>query len=262
VIRRYVRPSLFEELRAGKDPTEFEPVQRDLAIMFCDIRDFTPLTEVLTASEKQDFLNYYFSMMTRPILGHGGEVDKIMGDCVMAVFPDGSCAIRAAVEMRMNLQEFNRHLIRQGKPKLRNGIGIAKGSVLLGNFGSHEKLDSTVIGEAVNIASRLESKTKMYNLEIVVTEDVIRDLGSEEAHYRWIDVVKVKGSSRHLRLYEVYSHQSPDVRRYKDGCRDLMERPLPSTSRRVSGTRTGSSGSSGSGCRRIGWTPKPPRIIS
>jgi class 3 adenylate cyclase len=226
VIRRFVRPSVFEELARGEDPTEFRPVNRELAVMFCDIRDFTRLTEVLSAEEKQIFLNRYFSLMTGPILAHGGEVDKIMGDCVMGLFPDGRAAVAAAVEMRLRLQEFNREMYAAGKPKIRNGIGIAKGEVMLGNFGSFEKLDRTVIGEAVNIASRLESKTKMYNLEVVVTEDIVRDMGPGSGHCRWIDLVRVKGSSRRLKIYEVYGHQPPEVLDYKDRTRDMLEKAL------------------------------------
>jgi class 3 adenylate cyclase len=226
VITRFLRPSLFEELANGKDPTEFEPVEKDLGILFCDIRDFTHLTEILGPRGKQTFLNQYFSMMTHSIVGNGGEVDKIMGDCVMGLFPDGRTAALAAVDMRLSLQDFNRKMFLEEKPKIRNGIGIAKGRVMMGNFGSYEKLDRTVIGEAVNIASRLESKTKMYNLEVVVTEDVIKDLDPAETHWRWIDVVQVKGSSRHLRIYEVYSHQPAEVRKYKDGSREMMEKAL------------------------------------
>lgn len=226
VIKRFVRPSLFEELRAGLDPTEFKPVQRELAVMFCDIRDFTHLTEVLSAEGKSAFLNHYFSLMTGPIIENGGEVDKIMGDCVMGLFPDGRKAVKAAMAMRLRLQEFNREMFAQGKPKIRNGIGIAKGEVMLGNFGSFEKLDRTVIGEAVNIAARLESKTKMYNVEVVVTEDIIRDLEDDSPHHRWIDQVRVKGSSRRLRLFEIYGHQPEEVRLYKDKTRDLLEKAL------------------------------------
>jgi adenylate cyclase len=226
VIRRFVRPSVFEELARGEDPTEFRPVNRELAVMFCDIRGFTRLTEVLTAEEKQVFLNRYFSLMTGPILAHGGEVDKIMGDCVMGLFPDGRAAVAAAVDMRLRLQEFNREMYAAGKPKIRNGIGIAKGEVMLGNFGSFEKLDRTVIGEAVNIASRLESKTKMYSLDVVVTEDIVRDLAPGDAHYRWIDLVQVKGSSRRLKIYEVYGHQPEEVLDYKDRTREKLEKAL------------------------------------
>jgi class 3 adenylate cyclase len=226
VIKRFVRPSLFEELKAGLNPTEFKPVQRDLAVMFCDIRDFTHLTEVLSAEEKSAFLNQYFSLMTGPIIANGGEVDKIMGDCVMGLFPDGRKAVKAAVEMRLRLQDFNREMYAQGKPKIRNGIGIAKGEVMMGNFGSFEKLDRTVIGEAVNIASRLESKTKMYNLEVVVTEGIIADLEAGAPHYRWIDMVQVKGSTRHLKLYEIYGHQPEEVRGYKDSTREMLEKAL------------------------------------
>ncbi len=226
VIRRFIRPSLFEEMAAGKNPVDFRPVQCDMAVLFCDIRDFTRLTEKLTSDARLDFLNEYFSLMTQPIRKHGGEVDKIMGDCVMGLFPDGRSAVLAAVEMRLHLQEFNRGMIAAGTPKICNGIGIAKGEVILGNFGSFEKLDRTVIGESVNIASRLESKTKMYNLEIVVTEAVVEDLDPADSHYRWIDSVQVKGSTRHLKLYEIYGHQPEEVRKYKDATRAMLEKAL------------------------------------
>lgn len=226
LIRVFVRPSLVEEIQAGRDPTKFEPVLRNLAILFCDIREFTSLTEVLNPYEKQTFLNQYFTMMTHPIVKNGGEVDKIMGDCVMGIFPDGDSAVRAAIDMRLQLQDFNGKMFKIGQPKIRNGIGIAKGEVMMGNFGSFEKLDRTVIGEAVNISARLESKTKMYNLEVVVTEDVIKDLKPGSKHYRWIDNVQVKGSTRHLKLYEIYGHQPEEVRAYKDATRDLLEKAL------------------------------------
>jgi class 3 adenylate cyclase len=226
LIRIYVRPSLVDEIHAGKDPSKAPPVIRNLSIMFCDIRDFTRLTEVLTPYERQTFLNQYFTMMTHPIVKNGGEVDKIMGDCVMGVFPDGAAAVQAAIDMRLELQKFNEGMYQAGSPMIRNGIGIAKGEVMQANFGSFEKLDRTVIGEPVNIAARLEAKTKMYNLEVVVTEDVIRDLAPGAGHYRWIDVVQVKGSTRHLKLYEVYGHQPPEVRQFKDDTRDLLEKAL------------------------------------
>ena len=226
LIRVFVRPSVVEEIHNGKDPSKFDPILRNLAILFCDIRDFTLLTEILNPYEKQTFLNQYFTMMTHPIVKNGGEVDKIMGDCVMGIFPDGDSAIRASIDMRLQLQDFNQKMFNLNQPKIRNGIGIAKGEVMLGNFGSYEKMDRTVIGEAVNIASRLESKTKMYNLEVVVTEDVIRDLKPGSQHYRWIDVVQVKGSTRHLKLYEIYGHQPEEVREYKDRTRDMLEKAL------------------------------------
>jgi len=226
LIRIYVRPSLVDEIRSGKDPSKFQPLIRNLSIMFCDIREFTRLTEVLNPYEKQTFLNQYFSMMTHPIVKNGGEVDKIMGDCVMGLFPDGDCAVKAAIDMRLELQKFNHGMFAAGSPMIRNGIGIAKGDVMQGNFGSFEKMDRTVIGEAVNIASRLESKTKMYNLEVVVTEDVIKDLVPGSTHYRWIDNVQVKGSTRHIKLFEIYGHQPVEVRQYKDDTRDLLEKAL------------------------------------
>jgi class 3 adenylate cyclase len=226
LIRVFVRPSLVEEIRSGKDPSVFQPAMHNLAILFCDIRDFTQLTEVLNPYEKQTFLNQYFTMMTHPIVENGGEVDKIMGDCVMGIFPDGKKAVQAAIGMRLELQKFNQKMYAMGQHLIRNGIGIAKGEVMVGNFGSFEKLDRTVIGEAVNIAARLESKTKMYNLDIIVTEDVVNDLGDDPTHLRWIDLVQVKGSTRRLKLFEIYDHQPVEVRKFKDDTRDLFEKAL------------------------------------
>ncbi len=226
VIRAFLRPSLVQELASGSDPLRFRPEIRNLAILFCDIRDFTRITEILNPYEKLAFLNQYFTMMTKPILDHGGEVDKIMGDCVMAVFPDGRQAVLAALDMRRELEKFNAGFIGSDQPLIRNGFGIAKGEVVLGNFGSNQKLDRTVIGEAVNIAARLESKTKMYSLDIVVTEDVIQDLGPDFPHCRWIDNASVKGSSRRLKLYEVYGYQNEETVAYKDGTRFMLEKAL------------------------------------
>ncbi|MEO6095515.1 MAG: adenylate/guanylate cyclase domain-containing protein [Fibrobacteria bacterium] len=223
LIRVFIRPSLVEEMRLGKDPSDFPPTLRNLSIMFCDIRDFTGLTETFTPAQKQTLLNEYFTRMTGPILKHGGEVDKIMGDCVMGIFPDGVTAAGAALGMRRHLGEFNAKLALSGNPPFRNGIGIAKGEVMLGNFGSLEKLDRTVIGDAVNIASRLESKTKMYGVDIVVTEEVVGDFPPGSGHFRWIDVVQVKGSTRHLKVYELYGHQDPIVRDWKDVSRRELE---------------------------------------
>lgn len=223
LIRIFIRPSLVEEIRLGKDPSDFQPILRKLSIMFCDIRDFTGLTEVLTPAQKQSLLNEYFTLMTGPIHKHGGEVDKIMGDCVMGIFPDGLAAAGAALGMRRHLGEFNARLALAGMPPIRNGFGIAQGEVMQGNFGSREKLDRTVIGDAVNIASRLESKTKLYGVDIVVTEDVIRDLPPEAGHFRWIDVVQVKGSTRHQKVHELYGHQDAAMRAWKRASREELE---------------------------------------
>lgn len=224
-IFRFVSPTIVEELRCGKNPLEFQPELREMAIMFCDIREFTQLTENQSFIGKFEYLNSYFSKMTSPMVTNKGVVDKIMGDALMGIFNGGAAAVQAAVEMRMALHEYNREMIKDDRIKIRNGIGISKGVVTYGNFGSIDKLDRTVIGEAVNIASRLESKTKMYSLEIVVTEEVIKDLRGD-FHYRWIDNVQVKGSSRHLKLFEVYDHQPAEVIKFKDATKAIMEKAL------------------------------------
>ncbi len=225
IIKVYVRPSLYEELAAGHDPLKFQPIMLPKAIMFCDIRDFTYLTEILTPYEKQTFLNQYFTLMNHAIVNNEGEVDKIVGDCIMGLFPNGRAAVHAALAMRKALHTFNNMMYNSGRRKIPNGIGIAKGEVMLGNFGSNEKLDRTVIGEAVNIASRLESKTKMYGVEIVVTQDVVDEMQGYP-YMRWIDNAKVKGSSRPLQLYEIYGHQPDEVIAYKEKTKVIFEKAL------------------------------------
>lgn len=224
-ILRFVSPTIVEEIRQGKNPLEFLPEHRNMAVMFCDIREFTQLTEDQNFFDIHKYLNRYFSKMTAPMIKSKGEVDKIMGDALMGIFKDGAHAVRAAIDMRKALHAYNREMLKDGKIKIRNGIGISKGEVIYGNFGSDEKLDRTVIGEPVNIASRLESKTKMYSLEIVVTEEVIKDLDAS-FHFRWIDNVQVKGSSRHLKLFEIYDHQPPEVIKFKDDTKEIMEKAL------------------------------------
>jgi class 3 adenylate cyclase len=226
LIRVFVRPSIVKEIHDGNDPTEFQPTILNMAVMFCDIRNFTHLTEVLSPHDKLALLNQYFSLINTPIAASGGEVDKIMGDCVMRIFDDGHAAVKAAIDRRLQLQSFNKKLFSQGQHPVRNGVGIARGDVIKANFGSAEKLDRTVIGEAANIACRLESLTKMYNIEVVVTEDVVKGIPPTAIPYRWIDIVQVKGSSRKLKIFEVYGHQPPEVRKLKDETKDLFEEAL------------------------------------
>jgi class 3 adenylate cyclase len=228
ILRTYTRASLADLILKGEDPRNIIPEEKELAILFADIRDFTGTTEKLNAYERLSWLNSYFTMGTRCVNAAGGEVDKYMGDSLMAIFESPKAAVEATISFRKEFQRYNQTMISRKDERflIRSGAGIALGTVTRGNIGSGQKMDLTVVGSAVNIASRIESLTKVYNVDVLVTEDVIGSLGPGFPHTRWIDNVQVKGSKSHLKIYEVYGHQSEAVRAYKDATRDILEKAL------------------------------------
>ena len=226
IISTFVRPSVLSEIESGDDPIHFKPRLIDKTVMICDMRNFTPMTSSMANAEIQaQFLNKYFEMMIAPVFTAGGEVDKLMGDAVMAIFPHGKAAVDAAMKMRKRLQRYNRQLVFAGLRKISNVITISKGVTLEANIGAERKLDRTWIGPAVNVASRLESIAKVYGLELIVSEEIIQDIPGEE-HYRLIDIIKVKGYDRKIEIYELYSYQAPQVVQYKDSTRELLNQGI------------------------------------
>ena len=227
IFKTYTRASLTDVILKGEDPRKIVPQEKDYTILFTDIRNFTEITQSLTPYERLYWLNQYFTIGNQNIAMAGGEMDKYMGDCFMALFPSAKAAVEASIAFRRDIQTFNHKMVSAGVPKflIRTGTGIAKGRVTHGNIGSMAKMDLTVIGPAVNIASRIENLTKIYNIELLVTEDVVAELG-DYPHCRWVDKVQVKGVSESLRIYEIYGHQAPDVIAYKDSCRELLEKAL------------------------------------
>jgi adenylate cyclase len=185
----------------------------NVAIMFCDIRGFTGLSEKMSPQELMNFLNSYFLRMNAPIHDNKGFIDKFIGDAIMALFdnPEGSdCdkaqdAIRAAMGLRRALFLYNQHRAKSGYAAVNIGIGIHFGPVIIGTVGSDDRMDTTVIGDSVNIAQRLETLAPVYNVDIIVTEQLV--LTAEYAFAsRTIDWVRVKGRTEPLKLVEVLSH--------------------------------------------------------
>ncbi len=181
------------------------------AVMFCDIRNFTPLSEKLSASELVDFLNAYFHYITPPITANKGVINKFMGDAVMAIYTPllgsedyAADAVRAAVGMRKALAEFNA----SGKaPGLVDfGIGIHAGKLVGGNVGTAFRLEYTFIGDTVNIASRLESKTKELNTDIIVSQaalEMARGSIGTSVSFAPLGKVALKGKTETMELYKV-----------------------------------------------------------
>jgi len=215
IISTFVRPSLLKEINLGRDPRTFAPQLKDTAILICDMRNFTPLTATMNdANVQAEFLNKYFEMMIQPVFSCGGEVDKLMGDAIMAIFPNGKAAIYAALKMRERLQIYNRELVTAGMKKIANVITMSKGQTLEANIGSLQKLDRTWIGNAVNICARLESIAKLYGVEVIATKNIVDDLPGYPAK-RKIDIIKVKGFDRKIEIFEIFGHQPDTVIKYK-----------------------------------------------
>jgi adenylate cyclase len=238
IFQTYARRSLVDRIDRGEDPRQDKPVKQDLAILFADLRGFTQVASYMTPEDTVSFLNSYFTRLNRPIYHHRGEIDKIMGDGMMAVFNDGRGmepmavrAVQASIDIRLELQAYNRERWEwhtrnaepgQDFPRIDNGIGIAFGPVVTGNIGSDHKLDHTLIGDVVNVASRLEGLTRFYGTAILVTSEV-RSLLPDRFCVRFLDTIKVKGREEPVGIYEVFDHEPARVRDAKSKNQHLME---------------------------------------
>jgi two-component system sensor histidine kinase ChiS len=205
-----------------------DQTQKLMTVLFADIRDFTTLSNKMTLQENFDFINQYLAQMEPCIAAHRGFVDKFIGDAIMALFHTGADdALSAAVAMLRQVEVWNTQGGDDpGDPApLRIGIGLHTGSLLLGTIGGDRRLESTVISEAVNLASRIESMTKSYGVSLLVTEDTHGQL-RDPARYamRQIDRLRFIGSTQLTALHEVFETDPPAERAAKLSTRGEFER--------------------------------------
>jgi len=194
-----------------------DQVQKEMTILFSDIRGFTEISEEMTPKENFDYLNHYLGYMEPVIRNNNGFIDKYMGDSIMALFPENpGDAINAAIEMRLKLSQFNQVMGQFEKPEIDSGIGIHIGSLMLGVVGGEGRMDGTVISDAVNLASRLENLTKLYGNSVIISEDTLIKLDDPSAyHYRFLDIVKVKGKKEAVYIFEIIEGEAEDMKRLK-----------------------------------------------
>ena len=201
--------------------------KRDVAILFCDIRSFTSISENNEPEAIVAFLNRYFTIMCTIIKKHGGTVDKFIGDAIMALFgapvsyeDNARRAVAAAYEMREALAEVPlEDLVLPEGMKFSFGIGIHYGDVIVGSIGSEDKTDYSVIGDSVNLASRIEGLTKTYGSVILISQATKDDIGESDFIYRHLDDVKVKGKGKAVPIYAVdesIEDFSPEYRDFYD----------------------------------------------
>jgi adenylate cyclase len=214
-MSRYMDPGLTDKLLEGGEDI-LGGISTTASILFSDIRGFTSLTEELGAQGTVSLLNEYFTIMVDCIQREDGMLDKFIGDAIMAAFgipiahpDDEDRAVRTAIAMITELQEWNRRRASEGKKPLDMGIGLNTGTIVSGNIGSPKRMDYTMIGDGVNLAARLESACKKYSSHILISENTFKKLRGTY-RIRSIDDVVVKGKSEAVRIYEVLDYHSDE----------------------------------------------------
>lgn len=194
-----------------------DQVQEEMSVLFADIRDFTTLSETMTPQENFNFINAYLSRMEPAITSNNGFIDKYIGDAIMALFSDfADDAVKAGIAMLHILTNYNQDRQRVGYVPIQIGIGINSGSLMLGTVGGKSRMDSTVISDAVNLASRIEGLTKDYSVPLLISHQTLERLRNPADYaIRIVDKVQVKGKSQYVVVYEVFDADPAEIRSAK-----------------------------------------------
>ncbi|MEQ8468508.1 adenylate/guanylate cyclase domain-containing protein [Coleofasciculus sp. E1-EBD-02] len=202
-----------------------DEVEQEMSVLFSDIRNFTTLSETMTPEDNFKFINAYLYQMEPAIIEHQGFIDKYMGDGIMALF-SGSAddALCAGISMLQRLDKYNENRVNSGYLPLKIGIGINTGSLMLGTVGGRYRMDTTVISDHVNLASRLENLTKDYGVSLFMTHYTLARLQNPtEYNLRFIEQVKVKGKSKAVAVFEVFDGDEPDIKQSKLATKTMFE---------------------------------------
>ncbi len=220
-LERYVSKNLVKEILENPDSyySSLRGVRVPATILFSDLIGFTTLSEKADPEALVAQLNEYLSRMTSVVFRNGGTLDKFIGDAIMAVWgnvrsfgmaQDTKACVRAALAMRRELRQLNQKWREEGRMGLGMGIGINQGEVIVGNIGSHERMDPTVIGDSVNLASRLEGLTRIYGVDILVGASAA-ELARDEVHLRSVARVQVKGKSKPVDIFTFVGARDDEV---------------------------------------------------
>jgi len=203
-------------------------VEKEMTLLFSDIRDFTSLSESILPAENFRFINSYLSTMEPMVTRHRGIIDKYIGDGIMALFAGSADdGVRSGIDMLRQLAIYNQGRLRAGYSQIRIGIGINTGLVMMGTVGGHQRMDSTVIGDAVNLASRLEGLTKSYSTPLMISAHTLHALRDPDAYcIRFLDRLQIKGRYQAQSVYEVFDADPEPLRLAKLASRRSFEHGL------------------------------------
>ncbi len=199
-----------------------------MSVLFADIRDFTALSETMTPEQNFKFINAYLRRMEPAIAQNQGFIDKYVGDGIMALFSQGAdSALKGAISMLQQLTQYNQERNTKDYEPIQIGIGINTGLLMLGTVGGYSRMDSTVISDTVNLASRIEGLTKEYGVSLLISHHTFSQLeDANEYAFRLIDRVKVKGKSAAVSVYEVFDADAPKLRDGKLATKTAFEEAL------------------------------------
>ncbi|MCB1174356.1 MAG: hypothetical protein KDK39_12360 [Leptospiraceae bacterium] len=219
---RFVPTQVLQELGIpnAADLQIGDSVARRMSVLFSDIRSFTSISESMSSDQTFSFLNSYLKRMEPQIQHYNGYVDKFMGDGIMALYSDSpksnmsasERALRSALQMQSELEIYNRHRHNFNYPPIKTGTGIHTGDLSLGTIGSLNRIETTVIGNTVNVASRLEELTSYFKVAIIVSSDTFRDLQNpDQWQYRELGSILPRGKTEGITIYEFFDMDSPAI---------------------------------------------------
>ncbi|WP_196139846.1 adenylate/guanylate cyclase domain-containing protein [Aliikangiella sp. G2MR2-5] len=216
---RFVPHQLLKQLSAGgvSDIALGDCCEREMTVLFCDIRGFTTLSETMSPEANFRFINRYLSQIAPVINKNGGIIDKYLGDGIMALFPGGAdTAVTAAIQMLEALDEYNKKLRQKKLPIIEVGLGLHTGNTMLGTVGTASRMDATVVSDTVNAAARVESMTKAFATKILITEETKRSLKDlSKYRIRYIASCFIQGKSKPVTLYEVFDNDNFSLQKEK-----------------------------------------------
>ena len=210
-FEHYLDPGMVKKLQKDPSLLKLGGETKQMTFLFSDIRGFTPISEKYKGNPEglTKLINRFLTRMTDVTIKNGGTIDKFMGDCIMAFWnapidnpKHRQMAIKSAIEMQKELAKLNKKLIAEGLPEINIGIGINSGEALVGNMGSEQRFDYSVIGDAVNLASRLESSSKTLGKTLVIGEGT-RETIEDHFKFKYIDSITVKGKTEKIKVYTI-----------------------------------------------------------
>ncbi|MFT5132430.1 MAG: adenylate cyclase [Gammaproteobacteria bacterium] len=213
VFGQFIPPELVAEISRHPDKLKMEGESKHLTVFFCDLQNFTGVAEQLNPKQLARLLNEYFNVMTEILYSHGATIDKYIGDSIMTFWgapltqeDHAKRAVLSSLDMQDEIGRLSESFIKRGWPRPSMGIGINTGMMSVGNMGSKYRITYTVVGDAVNLAARLETLTRSYHVPTIVSETTMKE--SSGIIFRALDVVQVKGKHNKTKIFEPLCKES------------------------------------------------------